>query len=174
MDEVRQPLGLIVAYARNRCIGVNNELPWHYPEDMKRFRKVTRKHIVIMGRKTYESIFAVLGKPLPGRRNMILSRDPTFKAEGCETFTALSDALNACKTGKFSEKIPVIIGGAEIYKLAMPLVTRMWLTIIKKNYEGDSFFPRFIEDEWDILEREDFGEFEFKTLERRNSYLDLK
>ena len=165
-----QPLGLIVAFSKNHCIGINNGLPWHYSEDLKRFRKITNNHIIIMGRKTHESI----GKTLPKRRNIIISHDKFLKIPGCEIYQSLNEAMVASKTGEFSEKIPIIIGGSSIYKQSLPYVTRMWLTVLDKHYDGDSFFPHFDPNDWVTVESELFPEFKFKTLERKNTHLDLR
>src|SRR4051794_12023187 len=105
------PLSLIAAVAENRCIGTENKLPWHLPEDLKRFRAITRGHPVIMGRKTFESI----GRPLPQRQNIVISRDPHYSAGGVETATSLERAIEKAKAQNPQQIF--VIGGAEIYRL---------------------------------------------------------
>ena len=130
---------LIAALAANRTIGLNNELPWHLPEDLKRFKALTLGHPVIMGRKTFDSIVARLGKPLPGRRNLVISRAQHSGIEGAEYFASLDAALAAC--GDVDEVF--VIGGEQIYVLALPLAQRLQLTEVKADVAGDAFFPAF-------------------------------
>ncbi len=129
------PLSLIAAVAENRCIGHENRLPWHLPEDLKRFREITRGHPVIMGRKTFESI----GRPLPQRQNIVISRDPNYSACGVETVTSLEQAIE--KASAQNPKEIFVIGGAEIYRLALPYADRLYLTLIHQEVPGDAFFP---------------------------------
>jgi len=124
---------------RNRLIGNNNQLPWHLPADFAWFKQVTMGKPVIMGRKTYESI----GRPLPGRANIIISRDPALEIEGTHCVTSLE---SACEVQPDAEQ-QMIIGGSSIYELAMPLVSRMYLTHVDAEFEGDAWFPE-IGDEW--------------------------
>lgn len=163
-----KPLGLIAAHARKRAIGLNGELPWHYPEDMKHFRKKTSRHIIIMGKKTFESI----GRALPKRRNIVITSQDNFKADKIEIAHSLDEAIKLSDTGKYSEKIPIIIGGAQIYELAMPKVTRMWLTVINKDFKADTYFPPYDHSEWDLIEHNVQGDLIFKTLERKNIMFD--
>jgi dihydrofolate reductase len=139
-------ISIIVAIAQNNVIGNNNQLIWHIPGDLKRFKLITMGHAVVMGRKTYESI----GKPLPGRKNVIISRQNNFKAEGCQVYEFFEKALESLKT----EEEIFIIGGGEIYRLAMPLAHRIYLTKIHKNFPGDTFFPEINQEEWKILHEE--------------------
>lgn len=130
---------LIAAIAANRTIGLNNELPWHLPEDLKHFKALTLGHPVIMGRKTFDSIVARLGKPLPGRRNLVISRSQSSGMDGAEYYASLDAALAAC-----SDVDEVfVIGGAQIYVLALPLAQRLQLTEVKADVAGDAFFPAF-------------------------------
>lgn len=133
-------ISLVVAMDRNRLIGRDNGLPWHLPADLKHFKAVTMGKPIIMGRKTHESI----GRPLPGRRNIVISRDPAYSAPGCEVFTGLDEALAALAD---VEEI-AIIGGMGIFTLALPLADRMYLTVIDDTFEGDAWFPAFDESEW--------------------------
>ena len=130
-------INLIAAVAANGAIGRNNELPWHLPEDLKRFKALTLGHPVIMGRKTFDSIVARLGKPLPGRRNLVISRGQQAGVGGAEYFTSLQTALDACAD---ADDV-FIIGGEQIYAIALPLANRLHLTEIKTDVEGDAFFP---------------------------------
>ncbi len=141
-------LSLIVAMDRNRLIGNVNRLPWHLSADLKRFKSITMHKPIVMGRKTYESI----GKPLPGRRNIVVSRNPDFQAAGCECVDSLSRAIEL--TADNNETI--IIGGMQIYSLAIPLVQRMYITLIEYEFHGDAWFPEFPEGEWNLVESEAF------------------
>ncbi len=139
-------LSLIVAIAKNRVIGVNNTLPWHLPEDLKRFRALTTGHHIIMGRKTYDS----LGRLLPGRTTVIVTRNPDYKMEGAIVVNSLEAAIAAC--GDDNEAF--LIGGAELYKDGLKLANKLYITEIDAEYEGDAFFPEFEINEWKAGERE--------------------
>lgn len=134
---------LIAAMAHGRVIGKDNRLLWHLPEDMKHFKSLTQGHPVIMGRKTWESLPEKF-RPLPGRKNIVISRNPNFLVAGASVCTSLNLALAACQgaTQIF------VIGGAEIYALALPLADRMELTEIDAAFDGDAFFPTWREEEW--------------------------
>jgi dihydrofolate reductase len=159
---------LVAALAANRCIGVNNAMPWHIPEDFNHFKKMTLGKPCIMGRKTFESIVEQLGKPLPGRRNMVISRGG-FQHEGAETYTSLEEALKAASGPEIS-----IIGGAQVYAQALPYATALELTHIYKVVEGDAFFPEINPAEWLEVRREErpgdppaIPPFSFVRYERR-------
>lgn len=126
-------ISLIAAMAENRVIGRDNAIPWHLSDDLIRFREITMGHPVIMGRKTFESI----GKPLPGRKNIIITRNPDFQPEGCIVVHGLRDAL----TESAGSDEVFICGGGEIFGNALPLADRIYLTVIHEEYEGDTFFP---------------------------------
>ena len=132
---------------RGRVIGLHNALPWRLPADMRRFRQITLGKPVMMGRKTYESI----GKPLEGRRNLILSRNPDFQAPGCLVFESMDAALNYCRS---ADEI-MVIGGADCYLQALPWAGRMYLTYIDAVFEGDQFFPEFSDSEWEEVSLEE-------------------
>ena len=150
---------IIVCFSKNRVIGKEGELPWNSLEDLARFKKVTMRHTLIMGRKTFESI----GKPLQGRIIIILSRDKNFSALGCKVAGSFKEAIElAYKT----DGNPIVCGGSEIYKIALPLATKMYLTEIQREIKGDTFFPEFNESEWQETETEKNGELVFRTLER--------
>ncbi len=124
-------LDFIVAMTREGVIGKDNALPWRLPQDLKRFRSITTGNSVIMGRKTYESI----GKPLPARTNLVLTRDAEYRAEGVIVCHSWDDVLDSVRG------TPFVIGGAEIYRQALPRLRRLYLTLIHRNFEGDAFFP---------------------------------
>lgn len=144
-------LSLIVAMAENRCIGIENRLPWHLPEDLKFFKKTTLGKPIIMGRKTFESI----GKPLPGRSNIVITRNDAWCHEGVEVVNTLNSALEeaqkACEKDGVDEA--VIIGGEQIYRLALECVNRLYITRVKAVIEGDAFFPEFNSSNWRIADK---------------------
>ena len=155
-----QPLNLMVAYDRNRLIGAAGGLPWRYPEDLKHFKATTMGHAIIHGRRSFEDF----GKPLPGRRNIIVTRQSDYQAEGCEVVNDLTAAIALARD---TDPEPFVLGGAEIYRQAMPLVTRMYLTEIDAAHEGDTWFPEVDESEWAETERRVSGVLTFRTLERQ-------
>lgn len=145
----RQPkptLCVIAAMARNRVIGIHNTLPWRLPEDLKHFKALTMGHHIIMGRKTYESI----GKPLPGRTTVIVTRDAGYRVEGCLTATSIDAAIAAC--GDDPEIF--FVGGAEMYVQVLPRADRLYLTEIQAEYEGDAWFPEFDRSSWREVDRQ--------------------
>ena len=137
---------IVVAISENNAIGKNNKLLWHLPNDLKHFKEITTGHTVIMGRKTYESV----GRPLPNRRNIIITRQ-NIAIEGCEVAGSIDAALALCAR----EKEVFIVGGAEIYKQSINLTDRIYLTIVHKKFEGDSFFPEINKQDWKEVYRED-------------------
>lgn len=153
-------ISLIVAMSKNRVIGNNNQIPWNEPEDMKYFRKVTTGKAVIMGRKTFESI----GKVLPGRLNIVLSR--TDKKSEDPNLIYAKDTSEAIGIALQNSKEPIIIGGSEIYKIAFNLVDRMYITVINREVDGDTYFPDFNGHEWREIEKTKLGDLTFKVLER--------
>jgi dihydrofolate reductase len=145
-----KPLSLVVAVAANRCIGKSGGhlgLPWHIPEDLKHFKKLTTGHAIIMGRKTYE----LIGRPLPNRRSIVISRNCVYRPEGVEVAPNLEAALAMAYAGGDQE--PAIIGGASVYQEALPLVTTAHVTEVQEAFEGDTFFPPWNRDEWEETER---------------------
>ena len=165
MQSARKPrLSLIAAVAANGVIGSENELPWRLPEDLKRFKALTLGNPVIMGRRTFESI----GRPLPGRRNIVVTRNPDYRAEGCETPNTFEAAIAACN-GTTDEVF--VIGGAQIYAEALPLAQRLYLTEIRRAFEGDARFPDWDRTVWREVAREahrtgDGLEYEFAVYDR--------
>ncbi|MEX8546159.1 MAG: dihydrofolate reductase [Mucilaginibacter sp.] len=158
-------ISLVVAVAANNAIGKNNQLLWHLPADLKHFKQITTGHTVFMGRKTYESI----GKPLPNRRNIVISRN-IKEIKGCEVAPSLEEAL--LLAGKNEEVM--VIGGATIYNLALPLANCIYLTKIHHEFEADTFFPEIDPNQWRESSREDFSPdeknllaYSFITLNRR-------
>lgn len=157
---MRLPLGLVVAMARNRGIGLDGQLPWHLPEDLKRFKALTMGHALIMGRKTHESI----GRPLPGRRNIVVTRSAASFA-GCETAASLEAAMTLARQ---TDAMPLVIGGSELYAQALPYATHLYLTRVDRDVEADTFFPELHEPEWEQVRQEPVSEgVSFLELVRR-------
>lgn len=144
----RQPsISVIAAVARNRVIGKDNALPWRLPPDLRRFRALTTGHPIIMGRKTHDS----LGRALPQRRNVVISRNPDFAAAGCEVAPSLGAALELCAGGAGEV---FVIGGAEIFAQALPMAARLYMTEVHADAEGDVRFPEFDARQWRETARE--------------------
>ena len=142
-------LSLIVAMTEDRVIGINNRLPWHLSEDLKRFKKITMGHPVIMGRKTFESI----GRPLPGRQNIVVSENKSYRAEGAVVVQNLEEALNA--GGELSEE-KFVIGGARLFEAGLKMADKIYLTLIHRSFEGDVYFPLLdLKNDLKILNQED-------------------
>ena len=164
-------LAIIVAAARNGVIGRNNALPWHLPEDLQYFRRVTMGKPVIMGRKTFESI----GRPLPGRSNVVISRDPQFCADGVSVVDSLDAALALASDIALTDGVDelVVIGGEQIYREALPRARRLYLTEVHADVEGDAVLPSMRREEWREVSRERHGasetnpyDYSFVVLER--------
>lgn len=159
-------LSIIVAMDKNRVIGRNEDLPWRLSADLQKFKKVTMGKPIVMGRKTHESI----GRPLPGRENIILTRDHGYSSEGCTVLNSIDAILEHCR----DEEEIMITGGAEIYRMLMDRVHRIYLTEVHAEVEGDTYFPTINMDEWELMEREDYQadekneyDFSFLVLDRR-------
>ena len=155
---------LVVAYAANRAIGRDGDLPWRLPSDMRRFRELTTGHAVLMGRRTFESLPDAY-RPLPQRRNLVLSRSERYEPAGAEVFGDLQSAVEACGGECF------VIGGAAVYREALQLADRVYATEIEERFEGDTFFPSLPEGEWRCADRgerivEDGIPFSFILYER--------
>ena len=131
---------MIVAMAANRVIGANNKIPWRLPRDQQRFKAITMGKPIVMGRKTYESI----GRPLPGRHNIIVTQNPTYQAKGC---TVVHSPETAVVAAGEAEEV-VIIGGAYLYDYFLPQTDRIYLALLDESFEGDVFFPEIDESEW--------------------------
>jgi dihydrofolate reductase len=161
-------VSIIAAMDRKCGIGVDNKLPWRLSADLKRFRELTMGHHIIVGRKTFESI----GRPLPGRRMIVVTRDRNYKAEGCDLAHSVEDATRLARERGESEVF--ICGGAEIYAQSIGIVGRMYLTFVGAEVAADTFFPEFDEQKWDELEsvyqpadEKNQYPFTFKLLVRR-------
>lgn len=145
---------IIVAVAENQVIGLNNELPWRVSSDLRRFRLLTMGKPLVMGRKTFQS----LGKPLDGRDNIVVTRDENFEACGAFVTYSLEDALQLSQVKAIDRSVDevMIIGGAEIYKAAMPFISRIYYTLIHASPEGDVFFPELENDVWTEVSNDRF------------------
>ena len=155
-----EPLYLIVAYDRNRLIGKDGGLPWRYPEDLKYFKHTTMGHPIIHGRKSYEDV----GKPLPGRPNIILTRQLGYEAAGCAIAHNLDQALRLAQQ---YEAVPFILGGAVRFREALPRITRLYVTEIDAEHEGDTYFPEIDESAYTEIRRRSEGLLTFRVLDRR-------
>lgn len=160
-------ISLIWAMDENRVIGYQNQLPWRLPEDLKFFKRVTIGHPIVMGRKTFESI----GKPLPNRENIVLTREQGYRCEGCTVMNSMEEFR---EYAKHKEEELFVIGGAEIFKEILPEADRLYLTMIHHQFEGDTFFPVFDIEKWDLQMREvgpkdekNPYEYEFLIFERK-------
>ena len=154
--------------AENDVIGIDGRLPWHLPADLRRFKQLTVGHPVIMGRRTFDSIDR---KPLADRQNIVLTRDPTYRAPGAHTAASLEDALR--QAGDAAEVF--VAGGEAVYRAALPIADRLYLTIVHARVEGDTRFPAFDESDWRVIEDERHDAdarhahpFTFRTFERRS------
>jgi dihydrofolate reductase len=159
-------ISLIVAMASNRAIGLNNQMPWHLSADLKKFKKITMGSPILMGRKTYESI----GRPLPGRTNIIISRNPSYSQPGCLVFNDIDQALASCSD---VEEV-FVIGGSDFYQAMLPVADTLYLTLIHQEFPGDTFFPELDMAQWIEVEREDIQDdpdaafsYSFLKLEKR-------
>ncbi len=166
-------IAMIAAQARNRCIGRNNRMPWHLPEDLRYFKAQTLGKPIIMGRSTFLS----LGRPLPGRLNIVLTRSSDFQADGVQVAHSLEQGLEIARREAEAKGIDelMVIGGADIYRQALPLAERIYLTEIDRHFEGDSFFPELSPADWEELERTDAVSdaaerlvYSHRTLQRRH------
>ena len=159
-------LSIIAAMSSNRAIGINNTLPWHLTEDLKHFKSLTTGHTIIMGRKTYESI----GKPLPNRRNIVVSRNLNTFYDGVEIVHSLEDAFSISS----NDEEVFIIGGSNIYEQSLNLVEYLYITEIAKAFEGDAFFPEIDKSLWTESSREthvssDGLKFSFVSLQKNTN-----
>lgn len=152
MSDIR--LSLVCALARNRAIGLNNELPWHLPRDLAHFKAITMGHPIIMGRKTFDSI----GRPLPGRRNIVVSRQQNWFRDGVEIVDSLDAAITCASevVQDLESREIMLIGGASLYEQAISRAHRLYLTEVHAEVPGDAFFPSFSLDEWREISREEF------------------
>jgi dihydrofolate reductase len=140
-------ISLIVAMGLNRVIGIDNRLPWRLPAEMRYFRETTMGKPIIMGRKTHESI----GRALPGRQNIVLTRNRTYESDGCMIVHSVQEALIVAEGREV-----MVIGGAQLYKLFLPLADRIYLTLVETEFEGDSFFPKIESRDWREISKETY------------------
>jgi dihydrofolate reductase len=137
-------ISLLVAASENNVIGKDNQLPWHLPNDLKYFKNLTWGMPILMGRKTFDSI----GKPLPGRKSIVITRNQDWQHEGVDVVHSIDDAVQ--KAESYGVKEIFVIGGAEIFKTALPTANRLYLTRIHQDFEGDVYFPSISEDNWQL------------------------
>ena len=162
---------VIAAVAANRVIGSRNDLPWYLPEDLERFRELTKGHPVIMGRKTYESIIARIGKPLPGRAHFVLTRNPqefVVPEQHQTQVQAVSSLDEAITLAQEIDKEVFVIGGEKVFEEAIPKADKLELTEVHKDYEGDAYFPEFDKSLWDKTSV-DHGEYSFSTYLKKST-----
>jgi len=146
-------ISLIAAMDRNRIIGHDNDLPWHLPSDLQWFKKNTLGKPILMGRKTFDSI----GRPLPGRTNIVLTRDTTFQADGCVVVHNVDEALKAASdyVSDIDKGEVVVIGGGQLFEMLIDVADRLYLTRIDSDFKGDTFFPKIELSEWNVLWQEE-------------------
>ncbi len=165
-------IAAIAAIGKNRELGSSGKIPWYIPEELKHFKNVTMGHPIIMGRKTHESI----GRALPGRANIVITRNPEFKADGCIVVTSVEDAISEANqlkagqplAGRHGNEEIFIIGGGEIYKLAWDYIDKLYLTVINKDFEADVFFPDYSKFD-KVISRKDVDTDEYQL-----SYIELE
>mgnify|MGYP000611756060 CR=1 FL=1 len=164
---------LIAAFAQNRVVGIENRLPWHLPEDLKYFKRTTSGKAIIMGRKTYDSI----GRPLPNRTNIVVTRNPEFTAPGIKVVTSLEAAIELAKEVNHINGVDevMVIGGASIYESALPIADRLYLTHVHAEVAGDAYFPEVNFKQWAEVSREDYKaseknpyDYSFVVYEKNN------
>jgi dihydrofolate reductase len=163
-------ISLLVAMDANRLIGKDNQLPWHLPQDLAYFKKTTLNHKIVMGRKTFESI----GRPLPGRENIIVTRDQNYSQEECLVLHSIEDIIEL--SDQSDEEI-FVIGGAEIFQQILPYSDRLYITHIYHEFDGDTFFPETKEEEWEMVKSEkgirdekNPYDYEFVVYEKKASF----
>lgn len=146
-------ISLIVAMSQNRVIGRQNQMPWHLPDELKYFKRVTMGKPVLMGRNTFESI----GKPLPGRPNIVITRNPDYEADGISVVASVEDALDLAEslTEHDANMEAMVIGGAQIFAATLPVADRLYLTEVHAVIDGDVFFPEFQRERWRIVARDE-------------------
>jgi dihydrofolate reductase len=160
--KVYHNIAIIVAVAQNFAIGRNNELLFHLPNDLKRFKSITKGHSVIMGKKTF---FSLPNGPLPHRRNIVITDIPGEKFDGCETVNSIEEVIELVQ----NEDMAFVIGGGMIYRQFYPLAGKIYLTMVHKNFEADTFFPEINFNDWEEVNREDFydeiNEFNYSNID---------
>jgi len=159
-------LSIVVAMDDNRLIGKGNGLPWHLPADLAYFKKITTDNSILMGRNTYDSI----GKPLPNRRNIVITRNSEISIKGCEVVNSIEKALSITK----DEEEVMIIGGANLFEQLLPNVSRLYITHIEGEFEGETYFPNYDENEWLDVSRESHQPDEKNKYAYQFSIMDRK
>ena len=162
---MKKTLTLIAAMGKNRAIGLDGRMPWHLPAELQHFKKTTMGKTIVMGRKTWQAI----GRPLPGRQNIVVSRNPDFHAEGADLASSVDDAVAMSESDEV-----MIIGGGQLYALALPTAARMVLTLIDIEPEADTWFPEWDDSEWTQVSEEHFpiddgNELAYRIVELRRS-----
>ncbi len=153
---------IIAAIAKNNVIGKDNDLPWHLPEDLKRFKKLTTGNTVLMGRKTFESIMDRLGKPLPNRTSLVITRQTDYPVpNGCRVHSSIEDAV-----AKHKNEHIFIIGGASIYQASMNLADELEITHLDNEYAGDTYFPTIDPERWEVTEEDIYDGYKFVTYKK--------
>lgn len=167
-------ISMIVAMAKNGVIGANNSIPWHLPEDLKKFRRLTTGHPILMGRRTFESLPNVL----PGRDHIIITRNPGYKESNARArssdrvfiagtpMEAVDMARERLLCGPASSDEVFVIGGSEIFQQMMPFADRIYLSLLKEEFPGDAFFPTIEQSQWQVVESEAFDRFDFIVYDR--------
>jgi len=159
-------ISITVAMASNHAIGIDNRMPWHLSADLQNFKKITMGKPILMGRKTFESI----GRPLPGRENIVITRNTGYRPSGCSVYHSIEAALTDCQAEEL-----MVIGGASFYQAMLPLAERIYLTRIHQKFAADTFFPEFDMNAWREVQRLDINDdasvefaYSFIVLEKRN------
>lgn len=167
------PISIIVAVASNYAIGKDNQLLWHIPEDLKRFKELTYGHVIIMGKRTWESLPR---RPLPGRTSVVLSDQPGEHLEGAKVVLSIEEAIQQCRPDEEN----FIIGGGSVYRQFLPLAARLYLTRVHQDFEGDTFFPEPDPHDWVLISREDVSAgpgnafaYSYEIYERASLHQDL-
>ena len=162
-------ISIIVAIAQNNAIGKDNQLLWHIPQDLKRFKALTTGHTIVMGKRTFESLPV---RPLPNRRSVVITDIKGEKIDGCEMAYSISEAIDLMEDGREN----FVIGGGMVYKQFMPLAHKLYLTIVHKDFEADTFYPEIDFTEWIEIDRQDITasaelgfDYSYITYERKNS-----
>lgn len=154
-------INIVVAIGNNNVIGLENKLPWYYPEDLQYFKKITTGKTVVMGRKTFMSIVSRNGKILPNRKNVVITSDKNFKYENVEVVNDVDDYIK-----NITEDI-YIIGGSQIYDIFLPHADRLYITHVKRDYPGDTFFPVIDYSKFDLIKQDDQGDLSFCVYQRK-------
>lgn len=155
---MKKTITLIAAMGRNRAIGLDGRMPWHLPAELQHFKRATMGKTIVMGRKTWQAI----GRPLPGRQNVVISRDKAFDAAGADVAGSLASAIELAESAEI-----MVIGGGQVYAMALPVAQRMLLTIIEIEPQADTWFPEWDEDQWSITRERHFPAAENNELEYR-------